>query len=62
MKSTTADATTDKLQELFARGIPETIVSDNGPQFISGNFEQFCVGNGIVHLLSAPYNPQFKYI
>jgi transposase InsO family protein len=58
MKSTTADATIDKLQELFSSwGHPETIVSDSGPQFISDSFKQFCVRNGIVHLLSAPYNP-----
>jgi hypothetical protein len=57
MNSATADATINKLQELFSQGLPETTVSDNGPQFISDSFKQFCVRNGIVHSLSAPYDP-----
>lgn len=58
MKSTTAAKTIDKLRTLFAQhGIPEQLVSDNGPQFVSEEFAEFCRQNGIRHIKSAPYHP-----
>ena len=58
MKSTTATKTIDELRCLFSRwGIPEQIVSDNGPQFKSDEFKQFLSENGITHLTTAPYFP-----
>ena len=58
MRTTTAEATIHQLRTLFARfGIPETIVSDNGPQFTADVFEQFCKRNGIHHVRVAPYHP-----
>ena len=43
MKSITSAATIEKLRVLFAQfGIPEMIVSDNGTNFTSGEFQQFC--------------------
>ena len=33
------------------------IVSDNGPQFMSKQFEDWCRLNGIVHLTSASFQP-----
>jgi hypothetical protein len=39
-------------------GLPNTLVSDNGPQFISSEFEQYLKSKGIVHRRSAVYNPQ----
>ena len=33
------------------------IVSDNGTAFISDEFEQFVVGNGITHKTTAPHRP-----
>ena len=39
MKTTTANKTVATLQLLFARyGIPQQIVSDNGPQFTSEEY------------------------
>ena len=43
---------------MFARnGIPDQIVSDNGPQFIAAEFSVFVNNNGIKHIRSAPYHP-----
>eukprot|EP00731_Ephydatia_muelleri_P032928 Em0024g472a len=40
--STSTEKTLDELRAMFARwGIPQQIVSDNGPQFTSDKFEQF---------------------
>ena len=58
MKSTTASDTIEVLEEIFACiGLPETLVSDNGPQFTSVEFTLFCKDNNICHLYSAPYHP-----
>ncbi|XP_059611718.1 uncharacterized protein K02A2.6-like [Phlebotomus argentipes] len=56
--STTASQTIAKLTETFARnGLPEILVSDNGTQFVSSEFKEFCQMNGIQHLTTNPYCP-----
>lgn len=58
MTKTTATKTTQALRTIFSRnGLPEQIVSDNGPQFVSEEFQQFTKLNGITHIKSAPYHP-----
>lgn len=58
-KSITASATIAIVRSLFARlGMPETLVSDNGTQFTSAEFGQFCLENGINHMTTAPFHPQ----
>ena len=58
MSSTTKHATIEALRSLFARyGLPEQIVSDNGPQFTSAEFATFMKGNGIKHIMCVPYHP-----
>ena len=58
MTSTTSARTIELLRHLFAAyGLPEQVVSDNGPQFISGEFESFMKNNGIKHIRTAPYHP-----
>ncbi|XP_055714246.1 uncharacterized protein K02A2.6-like [Phlebotomus papatasi] len=56
--SMTTSLTLQKLSEVFARlGLPEVIVSDNGTQFVSGEFQEYCRVNGIQHLRTCPYSP-----
>lgn len=58
MNTTTSAKTIETLQKLFARyGVPAQLVSDNGPQFTSEEFQQFLKRNGIKHITSAPYHP-----
>ena len=59
MTSTTAVKVIDDLEEISSRhGLPRTIKSDNGPQFTSGEFQEYCVQNGIMHLRTTPKWPQ----
>jgi hypothetical protein len=57
-KSTNAAATIEILRDTFSRfGLPPILVSDNGTNFRSAEFETFLKSNGIHHKLSAPYHP-----
>ena len=59
MKVITATRTIKELHTIFARwGLSEQIISDNGPQFISEEFQKFAQSNGIKHSKIAPYHPQ----
>lgn len=59
MHSITSEATIEKLRDIFARyGIPQQLVSDNGPQFTAQEFSEFAKANGIKHTLVAPYHPR----
>ena len=47
----------NKLKNHFARyGIPDTIVSDGGPQYVSHEFAKFCKSWDIINVTSSPYN------
>ena len=57
MKKIKKSTTIESLRTVFARnGIPEQIVSDDGPQFTSREFAKFTKLNGIKHFRSAPYH------
>ena len=58
MNTTTSSATINELRTIFSRyGFPEQLVSDNGPQFSSLDFNSFLQANGIRHITSAPWHP-----
>ena len=47
------------LSQSFARfGIPRTLVSDNGPEFVSGDLKQWCQSLGIRKTESPVYHPK----
>ena len=57
MQSTTSEATITVMRDLFSKyGIPMQVVSDNGPQFCSAEFENFLKKNGVKHVRVAPYH------
>lgn len=59
LHDTTSTAVIRKLKGHFARyGIPETIVSDNGPQFSSAEFLHFSRMWDFEHCPSSPGNPR----
>ena len=59
MANSTTSNTINALQRIFAQfGLPETIVSDNGTQFTSTVFQEYCAENAIKHVRSPPFHPQ----
>jgi len=51
LTSTTSAKVINSLEEVFScHGLPVTIMSDNGPQFCSEEFPDYCAHNGISHL------------
>ena len=58
-KKASAEATVEMMLDVFTtHGLCEQTISDNGPQFTSQEFEDFCKLRGIDHVLSLPYHPQ----
>lgn len=58
MSSITSLLTIDYLQSLFAAyGIPEEVLSDNGPQLVSAMFTDFLKGNRIKHTRVPAFHP-----
>ena len=56
MTTTTTANTLKALRKMFAQyGLPEQMVSDNGPQFVSAELATFAKKNGIKHIRCAPY-------
>nr|VZI33691.1 unnamed protein product [Spirometra erinaceieuropaei] len=55
----TASGTVAFLRHIFSQhGLPEVLASDNGSEFTSSTFENFCRQHNIQHLRSPPYHPQ----
>ncbi|UYV64395.1 K02A2.6-like [Cordylochernes scorpioides] len=59
MRETTTRKTIEQLRRLFSSyGLPEELVSDNGPQFTGCEMKGFLEGNGIKQTLIPAYHPQ----
>ncbi|XP_065186196.1 uncharacterized protein K02A2.6-like [Sycon ciliatum] len=59
LRKTTSGAVIKELHELFAiHGIPQALVSDNGPQFASAEFAAFTAQMQLTHRTSSPHYPQ----
>ena len=53
------EAVIGAVNDFFARhGMPEEVVSDNGPQFSSRTFQSFSREYGFEHITSSPLYPQ----
>ena len=57
-RTTTAEVVSH-LKSIFARhGVPEVLVTDNGPQYSSKDFKEFAKDYEFRHVTSSPYFPQ----
>lgn len=51
----------DRLVEVFTKyGLPNMIVSDNGPQITSSEYLKFCNRNSIKVVTSSPFHPSIN--
>lgn len=58
MPTITSERTIETLRCVFANhGLPQKVVTDNGPSFTSEEFRMFMKKNGIKHVTTAPYHP-----
>jgi rubredoxin len=59
LKSTTSSRVIEALENVFTtHGLPLSLKSDNGPQFISTEFREFVTTHGIEHRHTTPLWPQ----
>ena len=59
LRDQTSRTVISKLKSVFARqGIPDTVISDNGPQFSSADFKRFAETWEFEHVTSSPRFPQ----
>lgn len=58
ISSTMTKCTIERLRSVFAAfGLPEEVVTDNGPQFVVTEFVKFLSMNRVRHTKSPPYRP-----
>ena len=59
LNNTSSASIVNNLKSMFARhGIPEIVVTDNGPQYSSQTFSAFADAHGFTHRTSSPRYPQ----
>ena len=59
LSMTTTQATGRALKSIFStHGIPDIVVSDNGPQYSLECFQKFAASYGFTHTTSSPMHPQ----
>ncbi|XP_011705588.1 PREDICTED: uncharacterized protein K02A2.6-like, partial [Wasmannia auropunctata] len=57
-KNTKSSRLIDEFKKLFADyGLPKQLITDNGRQFASAEFQEFLKRNGIKHSFFPPYHP-----
>lgn len=57
LKNTNSSAVVKFLKAQFSRhGIPDVLLTDNGPQFINGEFSEFATHWEFQHVTSSPYH------
>ena len=58
LRTITSEKIIDSLEQIFiVHGLPISITSDNGRQFISEEFEKYLEDNDIVHRCTTPLHP-----
>ena len=57
MKEADVERLVERARELHP-GVSPRIISDNGPQFIAGDFKQYIRLTGMTHVRTSPYYPQ----
>jgi len=61
--TSTTSVTCNALRGLFARhGLPNVLVSDNGPCFTSADVKKFTQSYEIIHKFSPPHHPATKSV
>ena len=59
LPNTTSKSVINNLKVIFSeQGIPEILISDNGPQFAAAEFKDFAQEYGFQHITSSPLYPQ----
>ena len=59
LENTLSATAATKTEAHFARyGVPEMILTDNGPQFIASDFKRLCQRYQTKHVTSSPYWPK----
>ena len=59
LSDTTSAGTIEALSSMFAtHGLPDTVISDNGPQLASQMFSDFARAYEFTHVTSSPHYPQ----
>ena len=59
LNDTYAESTILQMKKIFARqGVLEVVISDNGPQFASKEFNEFSESWNFHHYTSSPHNPK----
>jgi hypothetical protein len=59
VRNTSSKTIVERLEKIFAsHSVPETLRTDNGPQFVSQEMEEFLREYGVNHVTSTPYWPQ----